>query len=93
MREPDPQIRDCLLQLLRDRGQDKTICPSEVARSLSADNWRSLMPQVRAVGVTLAQAGVIVVTQKGQIVEPQMAKGAIRYRLLQQQQPDHPSQS
>ena len=80
----EPHIRERLLQLVRDRGPEKTICPSEVARSLSADDWRSLMPQVRAVGIDLAHSGAIVVTQKGKIVDPQTAKGPIRYRLIRQ---------
>nr|WP_204138373.1 DUF3253 domain-containing protein [Halomicronema sp. CCY15110] len=39
----EPQIRDCLRQLVRDRGPAKTTCPAEVARALSADDWRSLI--------------------------------------------------
>lgn len=77
----DADIQACLLRLVRDRGPDKTICPSEVARSLGAHDWRSLMPQVRAVGVSLAASGTIEVTQKGQVINPQTAKGPIRYRL------------
>ncbi|RZM76081.1 DUF3253 domain-containing protein [Leptolyngbya iicbica] len=89
----EQQIQDCLMQLVRDRGPEKTICPSEVARALSADDWRSLMPQVRTVGMALAQAGAIAVTQKGQVVDPQTAKGPIRYRLLHHEQTDRRAQS
>ncbi|MEM1279546.1 MAG: DUF3253 domain-containing protein [Cyanobacteria bacterium P01_H01_bin.152] len=78
----EQQIQACLLQLVRDRGPAKTICPSEVARALSHDDWRSLMPQVRVVGTQLAAAGTIEVTQKGQVVNPQTATGPIRYRLM-----------
>jgi hypothetical protein len=75
-------IEDCLLSLVGDRGPEKTICPSEVARRLSPHDWRSLMPHVRAVGIQLASAGKIIVTQKGQVVNPETAKGPIRYRLI-----------
>lgn len=80
----ESQIQACLLQLVRDRGPEKTICPSEVARVLSADDWRALMPAVRAVGVSLAHAGEIEVTQRGQVINPHTAKGPIRYRLIPQ---------
>lgn len=76
----DAAIRACLMQLVRDRGPEKTICPAEVARALEPDDWRNLMPQVRAVGIALAKSGAIAVTQKGQIVDPEQAKGPIRYR-------------
>lgn len=78
----DAAIQSCLMRLVRDRGPDKTICPSEVARSLEPQHWRDLMPQVRAVGAALAQAGAIAVTQKGQGVDPAIVKGPIRYRLI-----------
>ncbi len=59
------------------RGAGKTICPSEVARALHTD-WRELMPVVRAVAEDLAAQGYIVVTQKGEVVTAQTAKGPIR---------------
>lgn len=71
------------MSLVKMRGPAKTICPSEVARALGPGNWRSLMPQVRAVGVALVNAGQIVVMQKGQVVDLTTVKGPIRYRLKQ----------
>lgn len=76
------QIRDRILQKLEQRGPEKTICPSEVARDLGGDGWRQLMPQVREMGRKLAEAGAIEVTQKGQAVDPGRARGPIRYRHL-----------
>lgn len=73
-------IRQCLLAKVHQRGLDKTICPSEVARTLDNDQWRGLMDSVRAVGRSLAAEGKIVVTQRGKIVDPEVAKGPIRYR-------------
>lgn len=77
----DAAIQECLLRLVGDRGPTKTICPSEVARSLDAEQWRELMPQVRAIGSQLAKSGAIAVMQKGQVVNPDQVKGPIRYRL------------
>ncbi|NEQ49440.1 MAG: DUF3253 domain-containing protein [Leptolyngbya sp. SIO3F4] len=79
MTSPDT-IRQCLLAQVQQRGIDKTICPSEVARALGGEHWRSLMEAVRNAGKALATEGKIVVTQRGQIVDPNQAKGPIRYR-------------
>lgn len=79
---PDEAIQKCLLKLVRDRGPEKTICPSEVARALGGDDWRALMEQIRTVGIALADAGSIAITQKGQVVDPRAVKGPIRYRLI-----------
>lgn len=73
-------IRAALLDLVAQRGPDKTICPSEVARALSADDWRSLMSAVRAIGQQLEAEGRIVITQKGKVVDPKHVRGPIRYR-------------
>lgn len=59
------------------RGAGKTICPSEVARAL-ADDWRDLMPEVRAVAGAMVRAGRIVATQGGAVVDPEAAQGPIR---------------
>ena len=53
---------------------DTTFCPSEVARALS-DDWRPLMPLVRDVAADLPELRA---TQKGQPVDPRMARGPIR---------------
>lgn len=79
--DPDSdRIRTTLLALVAQRGPTKTLCPSEVARALSAEGWRELMPAVRQVGCALAATGHIVVTQRGQVVDPKTVTGPIRYR-------------
>ncbi len=83
--ESDVQLEAAILELLSERGRDKTICPSEAARLVggkgSRDDWESLMEPARAAARRLVAAGRIVITQKGQIVDPSTAKGPIRLRL------------
>ena len=47
----DREINDLVPEqaLLHKRGEGKTICPSDVARVIGGDGWRSLMPLVRDV--------------------------------------------
>ena len=77
----DASIRATLLRLARERGPEKSFCPSEAARSLS-DNWRPLMPDVRRVAQQLVDAGMLVCTQRGQPAQPLTTRGAIRLRGL-----------
>ncbi len=74
-------IDQTLLRLAADRGPDKSLCPSEVARALEAQGWRRLMPAVRAAAVRMAQAGRVVITRKGKPVDPHDFKGVYRVRL------------
>ncbi|MFD2740819.1 DUF3253 domain-containing protein [Sulfitobacter aestuarii] len=62
------------------RGAGKTICPSEVARALS-DDWRGLMPEVRAVAGAMVRDGRIIATQGGAVIDPERARGPIRLGL------------
>lgn len=76
---PDPKavataIKDCLAA----RAPGATICPSEAARRLSPEDWRPLMPSVRAVAAMLAETGQARVTQKGVTVDATTARGPIR---------------
>jgi hypothetical protein len=77
----EAQARSAILDLLDDRGEGKTICPSEAARALGGDDgFRDLMPFVRDVAAGLADEGTIEVTQHGEVVDPRDHKGPIRLR-------------
>ncbi|MGJ3249040.1 MAG: DUF3253 domain-containing protein [Elainellaceae cyanobacterium] len=82
------EIRQTLLEKVRARGFEKSICPSEVARALGGEDWRSLMDAVRQVGAELREEGLIVALQKGHPVHPLQAKGPIRFKLVNQQRPN-----
>ena len=66
--------------LLRHR-RGKTICPSDVARVVGGDRWRTTMPLVREVARDLADAGELVVTQRGEAVSLLTARGPVRLAL------------
>ncbi len=65
-----------------ERGLDKTICPSEVARAMFPDNWRKHMSQIRDVAIALQQQGKVSITQKGAAVDVQHIKGPIRIKII-----------
>lgn len=70
-----------ILRRTKERGHDKTVCPSEVARGLAPDNWRPLMEAIRQRARTLAVAGKIDITQSGEAIDPSTDwKGPIRLR-------------
>lgn len=75
------EIEQVILNLLQQRGEGKTICPSEAARRLQPSDWRPLMDPVRAVAKQLIDSNQLVATQKGEPVEIDTAKGPIRLRL------------
>lgn len=76
-------VRDAIMELCRVRAPGKSICPSDVARGLSRDGegWRQRMPEVRETAAQLARDGLIVVTQRGQPVDIETARGPVRLRL------------
>ncbi|MEM9853840.1 MAG: DUF3253 domain-containing protein [Pseudomonadota bacterium] len=61
------------LRRLAAARDDKSFCPSEVARAVAID-WRPLMPRVRE----LAKREGLTATQKGRPVDPVKARGPIR---------------
>jgi hypothetical protein len=81
----DEAIVQAIQRVLSQRAPGASACPSEVARSLSADQWRPLMPAVRRVAATLALQGRLVITQRGVAVDPErVLDGGVRgpLRLL-----------
>jgi hypothetical protein len=70
-----------ILDLLSRRDRGKTICPSDAARALAGDDgFRELMPVVRDAARALVADGRIEVTQRGEPVDLDGARGPIRLR-------------
>ena len=68
--------------LLDDRRDGATICPSEAARAVGGDDgFRAQMVPVRAAAKELVARGELEVTQRGEVVDLDGARGPIRLRL------------
>ena len=78
----DEALERSVLELLASRAGGATICPSEAARAL-AEDWRPLMQPVRDTAAAMVDDGRLEVTQKGEVVDPRAARGAIRLRFPQ----------
>jgi deoxyribodipyrimidine photo-lyase len=73
-------IEERIMELLRERRSDTTICPSEVL-SVADKQDKSLMEDVRSAARRLCNKGLIEVHQKGVKVDPYSARGPIRLKL------------
>ncbi len=65
-------------RLVALRGPGKTICPSEVARSLAPEAWRPLLGPVREAAARLALQGRVGVFRKGKPIAPDEMRGVLR---------------
>lgn len=86
LRPVDEQLETALLDLLRARARDATVCPSEAARAVAGpggadeEPWRALMEPARMAARRLVARGEVEITQGGRVVDPSTAKGPIRVR-------------
>jgi hypothetical protein len=91
--QPDLQpILPIIHSMLNKRVYPKTLCPSEVARSLSLDelhalgvhSWRDLMPALRELCFEMRDRGEIEILQKGSVLGGEQGlvetRGPIRIR-------------
>lgn len=79
------ELRAVILDLLAQREQGATICPSDAARRAYdgvGDGWRGLMGPVRAAAAALVDEGAVEVTQGGQVIDIRSARGPVRIRRL-----------
>lgn len=79
-KEKARSIEEKILNLLKLRGRDKSICPSEVLPEELKTN-KLEMETVRQVARSLAHSGKINITQKNQKVDPDKFRGPIRLKL------------
>ena len=78
----EQRLKTTIVELARDRGPSSSICPSDAARAVGGDDWRDLMEQAREAARELAREGAVVVTQKGEALDPDAAwRGPIRIRI------------
>ncbi len=93
---PSDEIIRCRLdELLCSRNHPKTICPSEVPRSLTASelealgvtHWRDLMLKVREILYHMSQREEVEILQRGIVIPKGISlhdiKGPIRARKVQ----------
>jgi hypothetical protein len=87
VRSVDTALESAIMLLLSERPGGATICPSEaailVARNQGAEgnDGRDLMEPARAAARRLVAAGAVEIVQRGHVVDPSTAKGAIGVRL------------
>lgn len=75
-------IESMIVDLLNARKSGSSICPSDVARALSKESWRELMPAIRECADNMVEQKILLVTQKGhQVSSAVSAKGPIRLRF------------
>jgi hypothetical protein len=77
-----PDIEHNILKMAAERGIDKTICPSEVARAMFPEDWRKHMDDVRRAALHLQQNKKVLITQKGRSITGTELKGPVRIKII-----------
>ncbi|MFZ8756362.1 DUF3253 domain-containing protein [Microbacterium sp. HMH0099] len=78
--DADPRLVAFIRELLAARDAGKTICPSEAARAVGGEDWRDLMQPARDAARALVDLGEVEVTQRGEVVDVETARGPVRIR-------------
>ena len=76
------RLRAAILALAHHRGPESSICPSDAARAVGAEQWRDLTDDSRSTALALARSGDVEITQRGEVVDPgEPPRGPIRIRV------------
>ena len=78
------RVRECVMELLVERGPGRSICPTEAARLLGVRMdcyWQDLMRPVRTVAAGMADDGLIEAIQHEFVVDIKVVRGPVRLRL------------
>ena len=76
----DATIESAILDLLAQRADTSSICPSDAARRVGGEGWRDLMDDTRRVARRLVSEGRVQITQGGEVVDPLEVRGPVRIR-------------
>jgi len=75
-------IPAAILSVAKQRGAEKSTCPSEIARMLFPDDWRNHMKDVVEAAVDLHHQNKVSITQKGLPISVDHIKGPIRIKII-----------
>ena len=59
----DDKIIASILSTAKARGDEKTFCPSEIARELFPENWRAHMQEIVEAAIGLQNQGTAPITK------------------------------
>lgn len=76
--EDDRSLEKAIIQMLKKREPDKTICPSEPPRQLFPDNWRDYMERSRCAAGRLWAQDAVDIQKSGESIAPDDITGPIR---------------
>jgi len=83
--DADIKLEKVIMEILRSAMAGTSICPSQAARKVVADDnersWRPLMEPARSAARRLAHRCQIRILQGGKVVNPSTFKGPIRLKL------------
>lgn len=81
--ETDDCAAQTILRLVNERGEGKSICPTEAARALAAEgeDFRRHLNPVRSAAAHLARQGRLSILRKGKPIDPDAIHGVIRLSL------------
>jgi hypothetical protein len=74
-------IEEAIFALLAQAPAGKTVDPMNVAKAVDPENWRRLLPQVRAAAVGLARQEKLVITRHNKPADPDNFRGVYRLAL------------
>lgn len=85
--EKKPGLEDVIVALCTERGEGKTICPTDAAKAFAerrpgeAADWHQWIGHVRRAAVGLARTGQITIYRKGKPADPDDFRGVYRLGL------------
>ena len=77
----ETDILATILSIAKQRGSEKSTCPSEIARLLFPEEWREHMKNIMDVAIDLHNQGKVVITQKGIPIDVNHIKGPVRIKI------------
>lgn len=76
----DEIVYDTIMSMLAEK-PDSTTRPEDIAIALYPEDWQSIIKRVRLFAKQLANEGYLHILRKGKIVNPDDAKGLLRYQI------------
>jgi hypothetical protein len=84
LRIADEDIRETILHMCLEAGEESGVRPEAIAQAIYPEQWQTMLKRIRLMAKQMALAGDLLILRKGQVADPEEAKGLIRLRITPQ---------
>ncbi len=83
LRIADEDVNEMILTMCREAGVESGVRPEAIAQAIYPEQWQTMLKRIKLMAKQMAKRDELLILRKGKPVDPEDAKGIIKYRITE----------